>query len=309
LSFDFTNNAPSTPALDTTATYDKVVLFGDFLNPASGKTFYFDDVEFGVPQPPILNQVDLPITFDDASVDYHTVSFGMASDTIVVDPTDPMNMVLQQDKPTGAQTWAGTVLGDAGLATAIPFSTGNTTMSVKVWAADAGTPILLKVEDTQDGSISVETMVNTTMAGAWETLVFDFTNNVSGTPALDLTKTYDKVVVFGDFGNAASGKTFYFDDVEFGGTPSIGLIENNWMPSFDIYPNPNNGQFSFEIELAETSEVEVTLMDLQGKTIYNEALEGNYFKKDIELQSLTAGIYLLRLSSEEGMITKKVIIQ
>ena len=47
-------------------------------------------------------------------------------------------------------------------------------------------------------------------------MVFDFSNQVAGTAALNLSYTYDKASIFFDFGTAGSGKTFYWDNVVFG---------------------------------------------------------------------------------------------
>ena len=57
--------------------------------------------------------ISLPITWDDGTVDYTTTSFGgnTNSSPTVVDPTNASNSVLKINKPTGAQSWAGTTLG------------------------------------------------------------------------------------------------------------------------------------------------------------------------------------------------------
>jgi hypothetical protein len=89
-------------------------------------------------------------------------------------------------------------------------------MSVNVYSPAAGLKIKLKIEDKNDGNKSVETDVLTTVANTWETLVFDFSNQSSGTAALNTSYTYDKASIFFDFGNAGTGKVFYWDDVQFG---------------------------------------------------------------------------------------------
>jgi len=58
----------------------------------------------------------------------------------------------------------------------------------------------------------------TTVANAWETLTFNFANPVSGTPALDLSYDYNRVIIFFNFGvdgATAGAQTYYFDDVFF----------------------------------------------------------------------------------------------
>ncbi len=79
--------------------------------------------------------------------------------------------------------------------------------------------------------ISVETDAITTKSGEWETLTFDFANPglsppVGGGPTspLDLTKTYNRLSIFMDFGlgNGGSGplpadRVYFVDDITFVG--------------------------------------------------------------------------------------------
>jgi len=88
-------------------------------------------------------------------------------------------------------------------------------MSVRIYSPAAGIPVLLKVEDKNNGAQACETLGTTTVANAWETIVFDFANEQPGTPALNLAWTYNKVAIFFDFGNMGAGDIFYWDDVQF----------------------------------------------------------------------------------------------
>ncbi len=173
-----------------------------------------------------LTQMTLPVTFDSATVEYGLIGFGGAEDsTVVADPTDAANKVAKVVKSATAELWAGTTVTAAanlGFASRIPFSAGNTRMTVRVWSPDAGIPVRLKAENHADNTLTVETEATTTAAGAWETLTFDFATPAAGTAALDVTKNYDKVSIFFNFGTtgaAAGAKTYYFDDLIFiGGT-------------------------------------------------------------------------------------------
>ena len=75
--------------------------------------------------------MDLPVTFDDATVDYGTIDFGGNVSAFVVDPADASNNVVQTIKTAGSQTWAGTSLAtlmaggsEVTFANAIPFTSG-----------------------------------------------------------------------------------------------------------------------------------------------------------------------------------------
>ena len=190
-------------------------------------------------------QMSLPVSFDSPSVDYGLIGFGGAEDsTVAVDPTNAANNVAKVVRAAGAESFAGTTItapAGLGFSPKVPFTATDTKISVRVWSPDAGIPVRMKIEDHTDSNKSVETQTTTTVAGSWQTLTFDFKNNVSGTPALNLGYTYDKATIFFDFGRdpaSAVTKSYYFDDVTFvpgGGVvppPSTGTL----LLSFDETP-------------------------------------------------------------------------
>lgn len=151
--------------------------------------------------------------------------FGGAEDaTVVTDPTDATNKVAKVVKSANAELWAGTTVSVCpkdGIAK-LPFSATLTSMSARVWSPEAGIPVRLKVENSADGSKSVETEATTTVGNGWQTLVFNFANPAAGTAALNVANTYDKASIFFNFGKtgaqAGGAKTYYFDDLSFDGS-------------------------------------------------------------------------------------------
>ena len=81
-----------------------------------------------------------------------------------------------------------------------------------VYSAVVGSAIRLKAEDSNDPTKSVETQVLSTVANAWEIIVFDFSSEVSGTALIDFSYTYDKLSIFYDFGNSV-GDLYMLDEV------------------------------------------------------------------------------------------------
>ena len=185
-----------------------MALFYDFNTAGANDTFYWDDVEF-ISAPVASVQMDLPVTFDDASVNYGTIDFGGTVSSIIVDPNDASNNVVQTEKTSGAQTWAGTTLAIAGagspdlaFASAIPFTAIDQRLSVRIWSPIAGIPVMVKIEDQTNGAIFVEAQDVIEVANAWDTLIFDYSNATAG--AVDLANTYDKVSLFYNFNNSWS---------------------------------------------------------------------------------------------------------
>lgn len=208
LAFDFS-------AINTANTYQNVVLIFDLGTMGDGSpnfTFLFDDLRLTNQMPSTF--LTLPVTFDNTNVTYNLIDFGGNNSSVVNDPVNAANKVARTVKPNGAQTWAGTTIG-TGFASAIPFTASATRMSVRVYSPAAGLTVRLKVEDRANNTRSVETDAVTTVANTWETLVFNFANHVSGTPALNLSHTYNMASIFFDFGAAGSGRVFHWDDVAF----------------------------------------------------------------------------------------------
>lgn len=211
LTFDFSKPASGTPAFNSAWNYDKASVFFNYGVNGGGQTYYADDLKFV----PALAQISLPVTFDDATVDYTTIDFGNDATVNSTDPTNSSNKVKLTTKPNGAEVWAGVTIGTvAGFSSKVPITSTNSKMTVRVYSPAAGLDIKLKLEDHNDGTKSIETDVLTTVANGWETLTFDFNKLASGTPAYNASYSYDKASIFFDFGVAGNGKKFYWDDVK-----------------------------------------------------------------------------------------------
>ncbi|MFT5451535.1 MAG: hypothetical protein ACI9N9_001020, partial [Enterobacterales bacterium] len=168
-------------------------------------------------------QIDLPISFDDAGVDYTVTDFGENMTVLVTDPFGSNGMVAQSTKPINAPLWAGTTMSTPdGLATAVPLTAVNSTMSVWVYSVSPGLTVRLKMEDHLDVTHTVETEAMTTLTNAWEELTFDFNNEAAGTASLMTGNNngwiYDKASIFFNFGvdGATAGEqVYYWDNVSF----------------------------------------------------------------------------------------------
>ncbi|MFD1095006.1 hypothetical protein [Salegentibacter chungangensis] len=198
-------------AIDPAVEYGRIALFFNFGTPGTGETYYFDNI-----QTTRLEKVDLPLNFENENLSYTWNGFGGASGSVIDNPdvtgANSSAKVSQLTKGDGAETWAGISMNLDG---AVDFTNG-TTVKMKVWSPKAGTPILFKMEDSQSApdnngnpSVVVEVVENTTTSNQWEEMTFDLTDF----DAFDPNNSYDRVIVFYDFGNTGDGSTFYFDDI------------------------------------------------------------------------------------------------
>lgn len=79
-------------------------------------------------------------------------------------------------------------------------------MKLKVWSPVANAPILLKLENPDNGDDNIEVSMSTTGANQWEELTYDFTG-------IEAFPNIKRVVLFGNFGTAGTGEVYYFDDI------------------------------------------------------------------------------------------------
>ena len=208
LAFDLTTFA----GFDVNNNYDSSIFFANFGNIGTGATYYFDNIRIQgatVPRP------DLPLQFESTLFDFSPFSFGGPNfepipASVATNPDssgiNTSGKVLTVEKPAGSQVWAGAGVPLSG---PVDFSNG-TTITVDVWSPTAGTPVLFKMEDSNDPTvIFVEVLQNTTVAGQWETLTFDLTSFAG----FDANNNYDSAIVFPNFGNVGTGTTYHFDNI------------------------------------------------------------------------------------------------
>jgi len=251
---------------------------------------YIMTTNAGSPPPP-SDALTLPITFDDDEVDYSIVDFGGTGSTIIVDPDDAENKVLQTVRSDGAETWAGTTLGEPkGVEPAIPFSEGNTTMSMRVYSPEADIPILFKIEVWDNTSLFTELTMNTTVANEWETIYFDFSND----PNFDLANAYNKTVVFFNFGvpGAEAGEmTFLWDDIEF---VDASAIYDNQYQTLGVYPNPAADVLNIENYSNLTS---LSIYSVTGKLM----VQTSEISGSIDISNFADGMYTISAVGKDGL--------
>jgi uncharacterized protein involved in tolerance to divalent cations len=89
-----------------------------------------------------------------------------------------------------------------------------------------------------------------------------------------------------------------------------GIEEGIASADVTVYPNPNNGMFNIAISNSNSSEVMISIVDIQGKEVYNslESNVGSQFTKEINLQGLAKGMYYIKLSTNSSLTIKKVSV-
>ncbi|MCJ7447980.1 MAG: T9SS type A sorting domain-containing protein [Bacteroidales bacterium] len=76
----------------------------------------------------------------------------------------------------------------------------------------------------------------------------------------------------------------------------------------NLYPNPNDGHFTIELLTSLQNEMNiVTVINLTGESVYKGTLLKEEDTRQFDLLNLKSGIYILRIISDEIIVTKKFI--
>jgi len=91
----------------------------------------------------------------------------------------------------------------------------------------------------------------------------------------------------------------------------IGVSESELGRSLSLFPNPTSGNLSLDFHLSEIQNVEVTILNAAGQTVYYKYLglvDGPH-QHSIDLSHCASGLYLLQVRSEKGVVTRRLALQ
>ena len=101
------------------------------------------------------------------------------------------------------------------------------------------------------------------------------------------------------------GNNLYLDDINIFDSP-LG-VQSVSKPSISVYPNPNNGSFTFSLQHTKPGS-ELSIYDVFGKIIYSTRLIGG--SNSIDISNHASGVYFYKVSSDGNEIGNgKVILK
>ena len=83
------------------------------------------------------------------------------------------------------------------------------------------------------------------------------------------------------------------------------------LRNLDVYPNPSRDIFNVSFTSEEAQDLDVRVINVVGEAVYTENLEefiGEYTKQ-IDLANYTKGVYFLEITTNNGVVNKKLILQ
>lgn len=91
------------------------------------------------------------------------------------------------------------------------------------------------------------------------------------------------------------------------GTEDLAAME----ATLNIFPNPTSGLFWISYESLQPAAVDLLLFDALGRLVWQsrELMVSKFFQKEIDLSSVPAGLYFLKISTEDGSLSRRIVKQ
>jgi hypothetical protein len=81
--------------------------------------------------------------------------------------------------------------------------------------------------------------------------------------------------------------------------------------NLDVYPNPSRDIFNVSFTSEDVQNLDVRIINVIGEVVYTENLNSfvGQYTKQVDLATYTKGVYFLEITTDNGVINKKLILQ
>lgn len=98
-------------------------------------------------------------------------------------------------------------------------------------------------------------------------------------------------------------------DYYFGTIATLGVEEFEFA-NLSLYPNPNKGNFTIELNSDSSNEIKVSVADMRGRQIFNRSFAVNgTFNQSINLENAQSGVYLVSITDGVKKTVKRIIVE
>jgi len=101
------------------------------------------------------------------------------------------------------------------------------------------------------------------------------------------------------------------DDIDITVDACTGIDNSEKNLDFSVKPNPSQGIFVVNISSIDKSDIDLIIYNSQGKKVYSELIQTKQedISKRIDIKSLSAGIYFIKIQQGNRTKTQKIVIQ
>jgi hypothetical protein len=100
----------------------------------------------------------------------------------------------------------------------------------------------------------------------------------------------------------ATGGQFGSSEKKAWSTDATSAVNNQLAEGINVYPNPSSGVFN--VEIPNVGNAEITIVTLAGQRVFSTTSDQSLVK--VDLSDLAAGMYMVRVKTEQGLAVKKI---
>jgi hypothetical protein len=145
----------------------------------------------------------------------------------------------------------------------------------------------------------------TGMAMSWANFSINFTYSSSAVPDSSI------IELRASGSNPTNLDYLWVDNLAYSGIATGIKTENNLINSLVVYPNPGSENITINLDLKNSSQTTIELIDIQGKVVIAKDLgtiQGES-KQILNVSRISRGTYSIKVTTENGTQTKKIIIE
>lgn len=105
-----------------------------------------------------------------------------------------------------------------------------------------------------------------------------------------------------------SGTSGFQGPETFSTTDNIGIVEGTEIKMLSVFPNPTQKDATIEIQLERAQDVRISVYSIFGLVVEDLVIENtSSIEKTIDISRFPSGTYLVRIETETGMATKRLV--
>lgn len=112
------------------------------------------------------------------------------------------------------------------------------------------------------------------------------------------------LTVSSDCGESTSEMNYFVANV------FTSVADTEWLENFNLYPNPNTGRFTLELQGEQQDYLQANVLSILGETLHAEELDfrSGQLTKTFSFESWPKGVYILQLRTNNQAIHRRIII-